>query len=62
MLTISTLKALVTQHADDALVLVAIFVDGEGKVYEVVDWDLQGEHLQLNVEPDRRYKWGHRPS
>jgi hypothetical protein len=59
MLTISTLKTLVAQHPDDALVLVAIFTaDGEGMVYEIVDWDANGQHLQLHVTPERRYKWG----
>jgi len=60
MLTIATLKTVATQHPDDAMVLVAIFRDGEGQVYEVVDWDANGEHLQLNIMPERRYKWGGR--
>jgi hypothetical protein len=58
MLTIATLKTLMTQHADDALVLVAIVHDGDGHVYEVVDWDTNGAHLQLHVAPERRYTWG----
>jgi hypothetical protein len=57
MLTIAILKEILQAHADDALVLVAAFHNGEGLVHEIVNWEFNNQtHLQLNIELDRRYK------
>jgi hypothetical protein len=56
MLTCATLKTVLDTYPDEAMVLVAAFTDGEGLVHEVVNWEVNNVHLQLNIELDRRYK------